>query len=420
MNNHLSNALKGAHFHSMPAIPYDILFKRQSMKNDCYIEDKMYRAPFALVKCAFFPDLKRIEYKKTPSAKILFYMSDPNRKSNEINFFKVVNTVDNPDYIIERHGKPAFSWLGFYLFLILTPIWFFQLRGRNLIVLEKYQIIKQLINVYRVKVFFEKIDIRRYHLLVCYYDSILHECMLNLMFQNESVKTATLQHGQFNAWRENTYVNCGLELLSSPSNYMLCWNKLAREESIKSGWAKENTPVLGILSNIGRGRVRCQSNNNGIFGVVLCHPSWHQDNLDMIEAANYLARVTDKKYYLKLHPNYDNQAFMNNIDKQYCLGIVEKGLDLLQYANMVDFSIVGSTSVYVELVYLYHDIIRYSTGLPSDKYLSVSLGNVFHDPSEIISCYQKMSSGDKDTLFDYLCESEETDMLYKSFFEKFC
>ena len=86
---------------------------------------------------------------------------------------------------------------------------------------------------------------------------------------------------------------------------------------------------------------------------------------------------------------------------------------------MVEFTIVGSTSFFVEMVYTYHDILRYSTQLPSDKYKDITNGSVFHDKENIIDCYKNLCEKEKASLFDYLCESEDTFSLYYNFFKQF-
>lgn len=417
--DHLSNSLKGMFFFKMPDVPYDILFHRQSIKNDCYIEDKLYRVPFSLFKKAFFPVKRNVEYSNKSDSRILFYLSEPDRKSNIVNFKKVVSTVEHADVLIEHIVNTQFSVLGFYILFALTPIWFLQMMGKRMSLIEKCQVLKSLIDVYRIQLLFRRIDIKRYNLLVCYYDSIIHECMLTLMFKQAGVKTATLQHGQFNAWRENTFVNCGLEFYASPSDYQLCWNRFARDEAMKCGWKREQLPVVGVMSNIGRGKEKCVKPNNGIFGVVISHPSWEHENIEMIKAANILASKYNYRYYLKLHPNYKEDYFKDSVDAAYYIGNVEKGIDTLEYCNMVDFTIVGSTSFYVEMVYCYHDIIRYSSKLPSDKYKDIEDGCVFGNASEIVLSYQNLDKRDKSFLFDYLCHSCDTFNSYKVFFDKF-
>ncbi len=416
---HLATCLSEVKIYNIPSIPLDKLFLRKSIQNDCIIKDKLNRAPLSIIKRAFHSTFAGFEYKQKEGAKILFYLSDPVRKSNEVNFNKVVSTAPVADTLIERHCNGKFRLEGFYILFILIPIWLTQLMGKGLSAIEKYQIIKELTEVYYAQKFLTKIPCRKYNLLVTYYDCVFHECMLTLLFKKAGIKTATLQHGQFNAWREDTFVNCGLEFYSSPSDYHLCWNKFAQDEAMKCGWEKENLPIVGIMSNIGRGIERCVKPNNNTFGVVISHPSWEHENVEMIKAANILAKHLGMKYVLKLHPNYKEDYFEGLIDRKYYMGNVAKGIDTMQYTNSVDFTIVGSTSVFAEMVYFYHDILRYSTMLPSDKYRDIKQGSVFLSKEQIIDCHASLREDSKSELFDYLCESTDTGNLYKSFFSKF-
>ncbi len=418
MKNHLSEALRGAYFFAMPGIEYDVLFSRQSLKNDCVIVDKLVKAPFKLLRCAFFPKFDHMDFDTKEDSKILFYLSDPTRKSNEVDFKKAVDSAPLADILIERYNNGIFSILGFYLFFLLVPIWSFQLKGRGLSIIEKFQVLEGLLETYRASRFFRSIDIKKYNLLVCFYDSIIHECMLTLLFKKSKVKTATLQHGQFTSWRENTFVNCGLELMSSASDYQLCWNYFARDEAVKSGWHEGQLPVLGIISNIGRSRQKWKKPNNGIFGVVISHPSWENENIEMIKAANILSEKYNLTYYLKLHPHYKEDYFINYINSK-CVGNIQKGIDTLIYCNMVDFSIVGSSSFYAEMVYFYHDVLKYSSGLPSDKYYGLSNDCSFSNAEQICEVYDNMAESNKQALFDYLCVTDQTESLYRAFFNKF-
>jgi hypothetical protein len=338
-----------------------------------------------------------------------------------VNFNKVVSTIETGDTLIERHCIGHFSWKGFYIFFVLNPIWFFQMLGRPLSFVEKLQVIRDLEESYLVYRFIKKnIEINRYNLLVCFYDSLLHESMLNLLFKKEGKTTATLQHGQFNAWREDTEVNCGLELISSHSDYILCWNKFVQEEAIKCGRIIDELPILGIIGNIGIENTLWEKPNNKLFGVVISHPSWESENMEMIKAANLLSNMTGMKYYLKLHPNYQENYFDSIVDKKYYIGNIKKGIGIIEYVNMVDFSIVGSSSIFVEMVYTKHDILRYSSQKPSDKYKDVSYGSVFYKAEEVLDCYKKLNTKDKDDLFVFLCETNNVKQKYKEFFMRYC
>ena len=141
-------------------------------------------------------------------------------------------------------------------------------------------------------------------------------------------------------------------------------------------------------------------------------------NRIMIKAANILAERYDLKYYLKLHPNYKEDYFRNTVNEHY-IGNTKKGIDTLEYTNMVEFTIVGSTSFFVEMVYCYHDILRYSSQLPSDKYRDIYIGSTFNNAQDVVESYERLNVECKSRLFEYLCGSTNTRECYNIFFSKF-
>lgn len=395
------------------------LLKRSAVVYQC-IHKNTIRQIVSTIKRCFYIEKYNVHYEMVKNSKVLFMIGDASRLSSEVNFKKVVNVCNlEHDTIIVCGKKKTISLKSFFAnFFYYYPRWIFPLVEHGMSFKEANHAFMTLLTIHDFMPYLQDIMSKKYNLLVTYYDSNPIEGYVTCLFNNKNVPTATLQHGQFTSWREDSVENSGIEFLSSNSKYHLCWNKYAQEEAIKSGFDREHAPILGIISNIGKGQVQCKKIHNDVFGVVLCHPSWENENIELIRAANILAKSEHKKYYLKLHPNYVDDYFDYLVDKEYCLGCITKGIDVLEYANSVEFSIIGSTSMYVELIYFKHPVIRYSSGLPSDKYRDLKFGKSFSCANEIIDVY---STQDYETseLFGYLCHSYKTDYHYSSFFNKF-
>jgi hypothetical protein len=196
----------------------------------------------------------------------------------------------------------------------------------------------------------------------------------------------------------------------------MAWNRMTYDECIRQGVEGTNVAVVGILGNLGKKYISCKNPHNRIFGVVLNHPFWEKDNFAMIEAANTLAKNIGYHYYLKLHPNYEDSYFNEVVDRNYYLGNIRKGIPILEYANMCEFSIVCSSSVFCELVYVKHRTIRFSTKGIEDKYRDVPYGVTFSNPSDIIDSYHHQTGEDDEKrLFDYLCGVEDVTCSYSAF-----
>lgn len=141
-------------------------------------------------------------------------------------------------------------------------------------------------------------------------------------------------------------------------------------------------------------------------------------NITLINAANHLSRAKGFRYYLKLHPSYKDDFFKDIVDQNHYLGNIKKGIDMIDYANMIDFSIVGSSTVFTELIFLGHEVIRYSNQSIKDKYRDIKLGLTFSEPKQILDVYNR-GNFEIDSLFDDLCSIREVQSSYQNFFSVF-
>lgn len=300
------------------------------------------------------------------------------------------------------------------------PFWLLSFRKRDIPFVQKLIILNRLAYLYQVFGYIKKnIEIHNYSLFVSYYDSLTEDSFWEELFRLEKIKTASLQHGQFISYRENTEINCGIELRTFKSDFLLCWNKYTLIEAVISGIEESKLPILGIIGYASKEHWnRCIKPNNNIFGVVIGHPDYIDENIVLINAANSLSRAKGLKYYLKLHPNYKEDFFKDIVDQSYYLGNIKKGINMMDYANMVDFSIVGASSVLTELVFLGHEVIRYSNQSIRDKYRDIKAGLTFSEPEKIVDAYN-IGNFEVDSLFDDLCSIREVRAAYQRFFSTF-
>lgn len=364
--------------------------------------------------------LPKYEYVyETHNSKLLFFISSNNRE-NVNKTFEEIRKLENGDIIaITTKGRHLDLKIGLYLLFFLIPVWIRQTKKYVNSLNEQFWLLNILIQIYRVDLRFRCIDLKKYNLLTTYYDSLEPESYIIQLFKHQNIKTASLQHGQFVGKCDETFIDCGVELRTFKSDYLLCWNKYTYDEAVKSGISPDKLIIVGIWSYINKQRKFCNKNQNGIFGVVIGHPAFEEENLKLIEAANNLSEKYGISYYLKLHPFYKEEYFSSQVNNHY-KGNIKKGISMLDYANQVDFTLIGSTSVFVELIYVGHDIYRFSSGEANDKYKNVKIGKIFNSPDNLIDVFEKERNNDyTDQLFDYLCTVSDVTTAYKNFFEKF-
>ena len=373
-----------------------------------------------LLKTIIDPIFPKYEYYFDNHGSKLFFFISSNNRENVTKSFETVRSLKDGDFLsIFTKGRHHNVIGGLYVLICLVPLWAMQIRkiARNFN--EFFWLMVILQQIYTVEKELRKIDIDKYKALFTYYDSLEPEAYVVQCFKKKGITTVSLQHGQFTDKCDESFIDSGVELHTFNSDYLLCWNKFTFDEAVKSGISPEKLVIAGIWSYINKKRAICRKNHNGIFGVVIGHPSFEQENLNLIAAANNLSEKYGLKYYLKLHPFYKEDHFSKNVNGCY-LGNIKKGIPMLDYANQVDFTLIGSTSVFVELIYIGHDVYRYSSGEANDKYKSIKIGKYFNCPDEINTVYLKEKEKDyTEQLFDYLCTVADVTTEYKRFLDKF-
>lgn len=406
-----ANKFKDVFFAGFEHVRWDKIFIRLQYElecgispnsRSCYLTSILYKEP------TYSLDRKS-------GRRIFFIQDSPNRKSCQQQFTAVCNLVSgdclqsfSPFRLRINSPKDVLRLYFHYI-----PSWKKTVSGLCLSAGERRQVLSSLVRLWHFKKRLSSIVPSDYKLLVSYYDSVITESYVVELFRSSGVKTATLQHGQFNSYRENVFTNCGVEFASFKSDYMLCWNRFTIDEAIKSGVSEKRLLLAGILGFVGKTYETVSKPHNGMFGVVLGHPDYEEENMRLVESAKRLSEATGMDFYLKLHPNYDDGHFDCYLPTAHYKGIIEKGISMPLYAGKVDFSLVGSSSVFVELVYIGHDVMRLSAGDIKDKFRDIQYGKVFDSPSSVVEAYTGSTEASNEELFDYLCSVKDVTCRYK-------
>lgn len=413
----LENKMKGF----PDGIDWAMVLHRALIDCECGIKNSIVRC-FSL----FWHTRYTYDIKTSNGARILFFESY-NGRTNFVNYVLSLSNMMNSDVAIEKKGNKTLDFFsGIKILLFYLPSWKRQLKkaklGKDFERKSLYYLVKIYRTYYDLKgSILEPSNIERYNLYVTFYDSMPKEAFLVQYMHLNGLKTATLQHGAFTAKRNNQIVNSGVELRTINSDYFLCWNRFTVDEALKEGVELEKCVVVGIIGFSNNDtRVKCNEVSNNTFGVVIGHPTFEKENKILIESANLLARKTGKCFYLKLHPKYSDTYFEPYVDNSYYMGIVKKGIPMLDYANSVEFSLVGASTVFVELVYLRHRVLRYSSGEIVDKWRDIRVGSYFQKPENVVYAYEGINNMESEKqLFDYLCTVEDVKNEYRCFFSKF-
>lgn len=407
-------------FKGFQNLNWESVLKRPLIESQCVDTSKSLIRYF--ISCLFRDKERSYQLKKGNSSKILFFQPYYSRKSY---LDQVDNLVDQLRCDLIRGKKSEREkrrFLSFTFIIKFLVPWYRTIASSKLYpqLWVRLKILESITSLYDLNVYMNNIDLQKYNLMATFCDSIIEEAFVTELCKAKGIKTATLQHGQFTAFRENTLVNSGVEIKSLKSDYFLVWNQMTIDECKKENIREVDLVPCGILGYFGKKYQPSVNPHNNVFGVVINHQVFEKENLALIQCANSLASQIGYKYYLKLHPNYSPDYFDSYVNKDYYIGNIKKGIPILEYANMCEFSLASSSSVFCELVYVRHNILRLSTGEINDKFRDVPYGRTFSNCNDVITNYRKgFDKEEEQKLFEYLCETDKVTEKYMSFFQKF-
>jgi hypothetical protein len=224
----------------------------------------------------------------------------------------------------------------------------------------------------------------------------------------------TLQHGIFAKKSAiHTISDTAFELSSSISDYYLAWNEYTKDEAVKVGLQPNKVIVLGAPKyiNIKEPESACHAYND-LFGVILNNSAFDTHNRHLVNMANQIYSKTGKKYILRYHPQMKGDEYKS----LYGQGFFKKDDNthsISEYANEVSFTIISSSSVFVDLLLLKHPTYRLRV-FEEDTYSSVTY-NSFSSVDELLDILKCGNFDNK--AFSYLCNSYDTYDNYRHFFD---
>lgn len=262
------------------------------------------------------------------------------------------------------------------------------------------------------------VDVSGISLGVVYYDVSKYDYMFVKFLQAKRIKTATLQHAAFISPRKVSNSNFefeGVELSNSISDIFLAWNPFTKDEAIKSGMREEKVKILGIPKYIGGTVNESTHDATHCFGVVLNAKSFDGLNRKLIQYADFVAKKTGYNYYLKYHPQFQEFIYDDLPKSGMCLGHFDLSLPVSKYVQLVDFTLISNSTVFIELIFIKHTVIRMQAG-EEDKFKDI-LTNSFGNKEELNILLDNGITTSNDQLFQYMCYTENPQENYEQFFK---
>jgi hypothetical protein len=358
------------------------------------------------------------DYSVNKKSKILYVISHHFKRKDNLELVKsLVHLNKQSDFFYPKlHSNIKFNFRNIFLYDRNIFSWFKSLHFTTLSLKEKFLIISNLLDLYRLMKIYEEITFEKYKLLVVPFDANSSLNLLVQIFKKKSIYTATLQHGVFLKKRDVKNIEySGVEFNNFISDYFLAWNNFTVEEALNSGINKDKIKLVGIPKYINTKRPS-ETFGGNYFGVVLNTMNSHLQNIELIKNANELSQIIKIKYKIKYHPRFKGTEYNDFISEKNYAGPFPIETSVNNYAKSVKFSLISNSTVLMELAFLKHPsyILKFDDNL--DKYSSCNFAK-FSDVNELL--LKMEDKNEQFELWNYLCSVSEPRKTYENFLNQF-
>jgi len=302
---------------------------------------------------------------------ILFAYNEPlYRKDVYAMMLNIFSCADNASFIqYEKNVSPCGLQASLKR-LSLAIQWYGQMKETGLTIKQKVVVVDTLLDA------IIKCDLVKpylnYKALVVRYDAFLDNAV-SQFFKINGRLTITAQHGVMCATREVPHY--GIWFRAFVSHYFMAWDEMTKKEAIKDGLKEHEVVVCGNPKCIDS--VPCKKCCNHIMGVLL--DGYDFINQGLIDIANAYCKKNRYNYILRYHPNYKGNEYDAKVNPSYYLKTERNSL--AEYAESVEFTLMGNSTALLELLYMKHPCYVYTTD--SDVEVYKGLIPQFHNIDEL-------------------------------------
>ncbi len=213
-------------------------------------------------------------------------------------------------------------------------------------------------------------------LVMCYFDSGSDENVLMQYFKQQGAITVANQHGLcIYKSKEYDLMNQS-QILNFKSDYFLARSERQREEFVRAGFDGNKIIVVGYIGNKAE---KVKVKHTGVLGLLLDTPAMplaEEASTTLIKYADELSSRMGFEYIVKCHPSDDVERYKNVVSDR-CIGVYGKEINVQKALDMVDLSIVHSSSSYVD---------AYEHGVRCLKYCSEAYFPIAVKEDEFSTC----------------------------------
>lgn len=202
-------------------------------------------------------------------------------------------------------------------------------------------------------------ELKNVKFLLTFMDTDIFENYITQTIQNNGGIVAALQHGQRFYINEPCDSFVGMENMSA--NYKLVWSKFSKGQYLKAGYPEESLPVVGSTKYLQTPNKESYRTNT--LGIFLDGPFSYgskEANKSLLNIVIRISEMMDFKCIIKPHP-VDKMDYYDDLSKYRNVTIVEPDQSIESISNKIDFGIVHTSGVAIDLLILDVPVFIYKT-----------------------------------------------------------
>ena len=315
---------------------------------------------------SLFNDRNHYRLRHKPGAKLLFF-NHTDRLDHMQSFQKVISLVPNEDVAQVDVSAGRFARPGKILRRVGQLLRWLKNLGKSGLTWREFWFVVPFAQLAQeAKEQFEQWDLSYYRAVIFYYDFNWVPNILLQMARKKGIKTITLQHGHFSTYLEFPNEEGRIKHQVSVADEFLAWNEQEKQVVENTGFPSQAIKVMGIPRYLDEPfHPMEQGPRKGIFGVISTIAP--KTDLTIIQIACEIAEQTGWKFYVRYHPHQQGDDYDHFFSSPYYLGN-GGGCPLARYAEQVDFSLVGQSTVLIDLLHMGKRVYHYCDGKTQGEY----------------------------------------------------
>ena len=289
---------------------------------------------------------------ETNADKLFFNQTD--REDHVKNFEAIVSTAVNKDvmrtYVTPgKWAKPAIIWGRIKDF----AGWLLRWKKTRLTFREFAYVAGYAQMSKEAQQQFEKIDLKKYRAVIFYYDWNWISNVLEQMAEKAGCKTVSLQHGMPVCKPVLPQDDRFEAIKATGSQYFIAWNEISKKFICEaSALPEERAVALGMPRCIDTVLPEMSGRQKKAFGVAVTISEY--EDLQLIKVANELAHILKMKFYVRYHPLQVGNEYDKFCEEDVYAGSMssQNGVSVEEYAEKVSFTLVGRSTMLLDLLCL--------------------------------------------------------------------